>query len=70
MPPEEMGPPEFLAAQKELLTKNTFKVQNRLDEMSYCKYLASQQIIYFKQDVFFVDLYVQLIKQMKKKIQI
>lgn len=38
--------------------------------MSYCKYLASQQIVYFKQDVFFVDLFIQLIKQMKKKIQI
>lgn len=31
----------FLGTAKELLTSNTFKVDNHLDEVSYCKYLAS-----------------------------
>ena len=51
-----------------MLTSNTFKVDNHLDEVSYCKYLASQHIIFFKQDSFFVDLFMQLIRTMKRKV--
>ena len=48
------------------MTKNSFKIENHLDEFSYCKYVASQQIIIFKQDTFFVDLFIQLIQNLRK----
>lgn len=32
---------------REMLMSNTCKVSNNLDEASYCKYMASRQVIYF-----------------------
>ena len=51
--------PSFLERAKELLLSNSFKVENKLDEVSYCKYLACQHIIFFNQDPFFLDLFIQ-----------
>ena len=51
---------------KEQLTHNAFRVKNNLDEFSLCKYIASKQIIYFKQAAFFLDMFIQIIKQLKK----
>jgi hypothetical protein len=51
--------PAFIKRARDLLLSNYFKVENKLDEVSYCKYLASQHIIFFNQDPFFVDLFIQ-----------
>ena len=63
---EETDPNQVFQDVKELVTKNNFKIENHLDEFSYCKYVASQQIIIFKQDTFFVDLFIQLIQNLRK----
>ena len=41
-------------------------MENQLDELSFCKYIASHQILTFSQDRFFVDLYIQIITHLKE----
>mmetsp|Transcript_9206 Transcript_9206/g.13953 ORF Transcript_9206/g.13953 Transcript_9206/m.13953 type:complete len:98 (-) Transcript_9206:1208-1501(-) len=48
---------------------NTFKMQNNIDEVSYCQYMASQHIIHFNQNSFFVDLILQTIYKVREKVK-
>ena len=56
----------FLRKQRIALKENTMKVENHLDELSHCQYIASQQLSHFKRNAYFVDLQIQLMRQLRK----